>query len=83
MVGLGINSEGRTGLDLDSLWGSKERRVKGNSQAPHGMVAPFAGIEKSKVCQGSGLGNQEFHFGHVTFEILTKHPHGIAEWAVK
>lgn len=56
-----------------------------------GPLTPFAGIEWAEVDllgvgaveEGVGLGNQEFHFGHITFEMLTSRPDGGAERAVK
>lgn len=42
-VGFGVYFKGRTRLDLDLLWGLKERRVKDNPQAPCGMVQLLLG----------------------------------------
>lgn len=91
VVGFEVTHQGKTGLDLDSSWGLKDRGGKDHSQAPCGTVTPFAGIEKAEVAHlgwetmagGVGLGNREFHFGHVTFETLMSHPDGAAGWAVK
>ena len=43
------------------------------------MVGHF-GEDTPKMGRAS-RGTQEFHFGHVTFEMLIKHTNQVAEWA--
>lgn len=85
----GVHFKGRTRLDLCFLWELKEES-KTISKPLMGWWHLFAEIEKAMVGHlgedtpkmgRASRGTQEFHFGHVTFEMLIKHTNQVAEWA--